>query len=277
MMKAMVYHEYGLPEVLQMQEIETPCVRDDELLVNVYAASVNWLDWHFLTGTPFLARMMAGLLKPKNNVLGIDLAGKVEIVGASVKQFQPGDEVFGTTSDGCFAEYVCVHEDEIQPKPTNITSEEAAASGAAAFVALQGLRDAGGIETGQRVLINGASGGVGGFAVQIAKSFGAEVTGVCSAENLDMVRSNGADHVIDYTQEDFTQHRGHYDLIFDVAAKRCFSDCKDALKTNGLYVTTEFSPGLALRGMWNSRTSSKKMIPLSPTPKKNPKNTTRFL
>jgi NADPH:quinone reductase-like Zn-dependent oxidoreductase len=275
MMKAMVYHEYGLQEVLQMQEIETPTVGEDEVLVKVYSASVNWLDWHFLTGTPFLARVMGGLLKPKNNVLGIDLAGKVEIVGASVKQFRPGDEVFGSTSDGCFAEYVCVHEDEILPKPTNITFEEAAAAGAAAFVALQGLCDAGGIETGNKVLIIGASGGVGSFAIQIAKSFGADVTGVCSTGNKDMVLSMGADHVIDYTQDDFTQNGGLYDLIFDTVAKHTFSDCKHVLCVDGIYVTTEFTPGLAIRGMWNSKTSSKKMIPLSP--KKPDKNDQVFI
>jgi NADPH:quinone reductase-like Zn-dependent oxidoreductase len=186
-MKAMVYDEYGPPEVLEFKDIEKSVFNDDEVLVKVYAASVNWLDWHFLTGRPFLARIMAGLLKPKNNVLGIDMAGKVEGVGANVKQFLPGDDVFGSTSDGCFAEYVCVHKDEIELKPSNITFEEAAAAGAAAFVALQGLSYAVGIEPGEKVLINGASGGVGSFAVQIAKSFGAEVTGICSTENLDMV------------------------------------------------------------------------------------------
>jgi NADPH:quinone reductase-like Zn-dependent oxidoreductase len=274
-MKAMVYNEYGPPEVLELQELEMPALNDDEVLVKVHTASVNWLDWHFLTGTPFLARIMAGLLKPKNNVLGVDLAGQVEVVGSNVVQFKPGDEVFGSTSDGCFAEYVCVHEDEIQPKPTDITFEEAAAAGAAAFVALQGLRDAGGIEPGQNVLINGASGGVGSFAVQIAKSFGAEVTGVCSTGNLDTVRSIGADHVIDYTQEDFTQNGGRYDLIFDAVAKRSFSDCKPVLSVNGIYLTTEFTPGLALRGLWNSFTSSNKMVPLSP--KKPNKNDQAFV
>jgi NADPH:quinone reductase-like Zn-dependent oxidoreductase len=269
-MKAIVYNKYGPPEVLGFQEIETPAVNDHELLVKVHAASVNWLDWHFLTGTPFLARIMAGLFKPKNNVLGIDLAGQVEVVGASVMQFRPGDEVFGSTSHGCFAEYVCVHKDEIQPKPTNITFEEAAAAGAAASVALQGLRDAGEIKAGQKVLINGASGGVGSFAVQIAKSFGTEVTGVCSAGNIDLVRSMGSDHVIDYTQDDFAQNGEFYNLIFDAVAKRSFSDCKHVLSTDGVYVTTEYSPGLALRGLLNSITSSVKFVPLSPhKPTKN--------
>jgi len=268
-MKAMVYDEYGPPDVLELQDIEMPAVYADEVLVQVHAAGVNWLDWHFLTGTPFLARLMAGPLKPKNKILGIDLAGRVEAIGASVTGFQPGDEVFGSTSGGCFAEYVRVHEEELQPKPANLSFEGAAAAGAAAFVALQGLRDAGKIQPGQMVLINGASGGVGTFAVQIAKSFGADVTGVCSTGNLDLVRSLGADHVIDYTEEDFTQSRQHYDLIFDAVAKRSYSDCKGVVSTKGIYVTTEFSPALAIRGLWNSITSHKKMIPLQPQkPKK---------
>jgi NADPH:quinone reductase-like Zn-dependent oxidoreductase len=176
-MKAMVYHEYGSPDVLELQEIEEPVVNDDQVLVRVQAASVNWLDWHFLTGTPFLARVMAGLRKPKHEVLGIDLVGRVEAVGADVKQSQPGDEVFGSSSHGCFAEYVCVSEAEVVAKPVNMSYEEAAAVPGAATPALQGLRDHGKVRSGQRVLINGASGGLGTFAVQLAKSFGAEVTG----------------------------------------------------------------------------------------------------
>jgi NADPH:quinone reductase-like Zn-dependent oxidoreductase len=269
-MKAMVYPEYGSPDTLELQEIEMPLINDDGVLVKVHAASLNWHDWHFLTGTPFMARIMAGgLLKPKNKVLGSDLAGRVEAVGANVKQFQPGDEVFGSTRHGCFAEYVGVSEDEVQLKPTNLTFEKAAAVVAAASTALQGLRDKGQIEPGQKVLINGASGGVGTFAVQIAKSFGAEVTGVCSTRNLDLVRSIGADHVIDYTQEDFTQREQRYDLIFDVVAKLSFSDCKRALSPQGIYVTTEFSPALALQGQWISMTGSKKMVPLLAKPPNN--------
>ena len=187
-MKAMVYHVYGSPDVLELQEIEKPVVKDDDVLVRVHAASVNWLDWHFLTGTPFLARIMAGLLKPKNKVLGIDVAGRVEAVGANVTQFQPGDEVFGSSSHGCFAEYVSVPEAEVVTKPANMAFEEVAAVPGAGIVALRALRDHGQIQPGQEVLINGASGGVGTFAVQIAKSFGAQVTGVCSTRNLDMVR-----------------------------------------------------------------------------------------
>jgi NADPH:quinone reductase-like Zn-dependent oxidoreductase len=257
----MVYHDYGSPDNLELQEIKVPAIEDDKVLVKVHAASVNWHDWHFLTGTPFMARIMAGgLLKPKNRVLGSDVAGRVEAVGANVKQFRPGDEVFGSTRHGCFAEYVRVSEEEVVTKPASITFEEAAAVGAAASTALQGLRDAGQINPGQQVLINGASGGVGTFAVQIAKSFGAIVTGVCSTRNLDMVRSIGADQVIDYTQEDFTQLGQRYDLIFDVAAKLSFSDCKRALAMQGVYVTTEFSPALALRGLWASMTGDQKLV-----------------
>jgi len=265
-MKAMVYHNYGSPDVLTLQEIEKPTPKDDEVLVKVHAAAVNWLDWHFLTGTPLLARIMAGLLKPKNKVLGIDLAGRVEAVGANVTQFQPGDEVFGSSSHGCFAEYVCVSEEGVVTKPANLTFEEVAAVPGAASPALQALRDHGQIQPGQKVLINGASGGVGTFAVQIAKSFGAKVTGVCSTRNLDMVRSIGADQVIDYTQEDFTQTGGRYDLIFDAVAKRSFSDCRRVLSPKGIYVTTEFSPALVLRGQWISMTGSQKMVPLPPKP-----------
>jgi NADPH:quinone reductase-like Zn-dependent oxidoreductase len=265
-MKAMVYHEYGSPDVLELQEIDEPVVNDDKVLVRVHAASVNWLDWHFLTGTPFLARMMAGLRKPKHEVLGIDMAGRVEAVGANVKQFQPGDAVFGSSSHGCFAEYVCVSEAEVVTKPANMSFEEVAAVPGAATPALQGLRDHGQIRPGQKVLTNGASGGVGTFAVQLAKSFGAEVTGVCSTRNLDLVRSIGADQVVDYTQEDFTQTGERYDLIFDVVAKRSFSDCKRALKPQGIYVTTEFSPVLALARLWKSMTGNQKMVPLPPKP-----------
>ena len=261
-MKAMVYHDYGPPDNLEMQEIETPAVRADQVLVKVHAASVNALDWHFLTGTPFLARIMAGgLLKPKQKILGVDLAGRVEVVGASVTRFQPGDEVFGGCgSGGAFAEYASASEDDLQPKPANVTFEEAAAAGAAAHTALQGLRDGGQIQAGQKVLINGASGGVGTFAVQIAKAFGARVTGVCSTRNLDMARSIGADQVIDYTREEFTKKDQRYDLIFDVAAKLSFSECKRALAPQGVYVTTEFSPVLVLRGLWASMTDDKRLV-----------------
>jgi NADPH:quinone reductase-like Zn-dependent oxidoreductase len=265
-MKAMVYHEYGSPGNLELEEVEEPLINDDQVLVSVRAASVNWLDYHFLTGTPFLVRLMAGLLKPKNKVLGIDVAGQVETVGANVKQFQPGDEVFGSGGHGCFAEYVCLSEAELVTKPANLSFEQVAAVPGAATPALQGLRDLGQVQPGQEVLINGASGGVGTFAVQLAKSFGAEVTGVCSTGNLDLVRSISADGVVDYTQDDFTQTGERYDLIFDVVAKRSFSDCKRALKPEGIYVTTEFSPVLALAGRWRSVTGNQTMAPLPPKP-----------
>jgi NADPH:quinone reductase-like Zn-dependent oxidoreductase len=265
-MKAMVYHEYGSPDNLKLEEIEMPAVKDDEVLVKVQATSVNWLDWHFLTGTPFLACLMAGLLKPKNKVLGIDLAGRVEAVGAKITQFQPGDEVFVSSSHGCFAEYVCVSEADLTMKPANLTFEEAAAVLGAAVTALHALRDHGNIQPGQQVLINGASGGVGTFAVQIAKSLGADVTGVCSTRNLDMVDAIGADHVFDYTQYDFTQNGEYYDLIFDAVAKRSFSDCERAVKPQGINITTAFSPVLALRARLASMARSKKMVPLPPKP-----------
>jgi NADPH:quinone reductase-like Zn-dependent oxidoreductase len=204
-MKAVVYHTYGSPDVLELAEIEKPTAGDDQILVKIRAASVNPLDWHYMRGEPYLVRPEAGWRKPKNPRLGVDLAGQVEAVGRDVTRFQPGDEVFGGRF-GAFAEYVCAREKSLAPKPANLTFEQAAALPVAGLTALQGLRDIGKIQPGQKVLINGAAGGVGTFAVQIAKSFGAHVTGVCSTRNLDLVRSLGADHVIDYTQENFT-HR----------------------------------------------------------------------
>lgn len=265
-MKAIVYHEYGSPDHLELSEIEAPYLKDGEVLVKIHTASVNWLDWHFLTGTPILTRIMAGLLKPKNQVLGIDFGGKVDTVGANVKQVTAGDEVFGSTSHGCYAEFVCVSEDNLVKKPAKMTFKEAAAVPATAITALHALRDHGQVHSGQKVLINGASGGVGTFAVQIAKAFGAEVTGVCSARNVDMVYTIGADVVVDYAQDDFTQKRARYDFIFDVVAKRSFLDCKRVLNPRGIYVTTEFSPVLALRGKWESINGTQKMVPLPPRP-----------
>jgi len=235
-MKAIVYERYGPPDVLELREIDRPVVTDDGVLVRVHATSVNPVDWHTMTGTPYLVRMMAGLLKPKSEFLGVDFAGTVEAVGRDVTQFQPGDEVFGARN-GAFAEYVCVREDRVvAQKPAGVTFEQAAAVGVAAISALQGLRDKGQIQQGQKVLINGASGGVGTFAVQIAKSFGAEVTGVCSTRNVDIVRSIGADHVIDYTQEDFTRSEQRYDLMLDVAGNRSWSDCKRVLNEKATLV-----------------------------------------
>lgn len=261
-MKAVVYEKYGLPDVLELREIEKPTPKDDEVLIKVQAASVTPLDWHFLTGKPYVARLMAGPLKPKRQVLGTDIAGRVEAVGSNFKLFQPGDDVFGISFvNGTFAEYLCVPEAEIQmvKKLAKTSYEQAAAIPYAGFTALVCLRNLGNIQAGQTVLINGASGGVGTHAIQMAKSFGAEVTGVCSSRNQDMVRSIGADHVVDYTQDDFTEMGQRYDLIFDVVRKRIFSDCKKALKPEGTYITTEMSPSLMLQKKWVAMTGKQKL------------------
>ena len=235
-MRAMVRSRFGSPDVLELKDIDRPVVADDGLLVRVRATSVNPADWYSLTGTPYLGRMAFGLLKPKLAVLGIDFAGTVESVGRNVKQFRPGDEVFGGTS-GAFAEYVTVPEQgAVVSKPANITFEQAGSVAVAAVTALQGLRDKGHVQAGQKVLINGASGGVGTFAVQIAKSFGAEVTAVCSTRNVDIVRSLGADHVIDYTLDDFTRSDERYDLMLDIAGSRSWSECKRVLKPQATLV-----------------------------------------
>ena len=233
-MKAMVYDRYGSPAVLELREIEEPDVTDEGVLVRVQAASVNPVDWHMLTGAPYLVRMEAGLRKPKREGLGVDFAGTVEAVGGSVTEFQPGDEVFGARN-GALAEYVCVRK-AVAHKPENVTVEQAAAAPVAAISALQGLRDKGSIQAGQQVLINGASGGVGTFAVQIAKSFGAEVTGVCSTRNVEIARSIGADHVIDYTQEDFTRNGRRYDLVLDIAGNRSWSELERVLSKRAAVV-----------------------------------------
>jgi len=266
-MKAIVYEEYGSPDVLELREIEKPTPKDDEVLIKVHAASVNAMDYRFLTGTPYLARIMAGLFKPRHKILGLDVAGRVEAVGTNFKQFQPGDEVFALSMNlGAFAEYLCVRESQIlmELKPAGMSFEEAAAVPFSALSAQTCLRDLGQIQAEQKILINGASGAVGTFAVQIAKSYGTEVTGVCSTRNLDMVRSIGADQVIDYTQDDFAQSEELYDLIFDAVRKRSFSDCKRALNPEGIYVITEFSPTLALQQQWISMTGSQKMVPMVP-------------
>ena len=269
-MKAIVYHKYGSPDVFELEEVQKPAPKDDEVLVKVHAASANPADWHLLRATPFFARLMVGLLKPKYKILGSDIAGRVEAVGRNVKQFQPGDEVFGdkfACGWGGFAEYVSVAEDRLALKPANISFEEAASVPLAAFTALQGLRDKGQIQPGQKVLVNGASGGVGTFAVQIAKSFGAEVTGVCSTRNLDMVRSIGADQVIDYTQEDFTKNGQHYDLIYCAVGNRSAAHYKRALNPNGICVVAGFTTmahmvfQVLFLGSWASMTGSKKSVP----------------
>ena len=261
-MKAIVYEKYGPPEVLQLQEVAKPTPRDDEVLVRVHAASINYGDKALVKGKPFLVRLMGyGLLKPKNTIPGGDVAGQVEAVGKEVKQFQPGDQVFGDIGEcgfGAFAEYVAVPVRALAAKPANLTYEEAAAVPQAVVVALQGLRDRGQIQAGQKVLINGASGGVGTFAVQIAKSFGTEVTAVCSARNLDMVRSIGADYVIDYTQEDFTQNEHRYDLIFDIVANHPIADYMRALRPKGIYVACAFNPASLFLGPLISKAEGKK-------------------
>lgn len=240
-MKAILFREYGSPDVLTLEEVDKPALKDDRVLVKIYAAAANPLDWHRMRGAPFVARLDGGLRKPSDPRLGADLAGRVEAVGAGITQFKPGDEVFGEIGAGSFAEYASVRESALALKPANISFEEAAAVPVAALTALQGLRDKGQIKAGQKVLVNGASGGVGTFTVQIAKSFGAEVTGVCSTRNLDMVRSIGADHVIDYTREDFTRDGRRYDLIYDAVGNRSVSDYKRALNPGGVCVIAGFT------------------------------------
>ena len=233
-MKAIVQHKYGPPDdVLALTEIDRPVVDDGDVLVRIHAASIHIGDYYGITGVPYVMRPVFSLSRAKNRVPGTDIAGTVEAVGKSVNQLRPGDEVFGWCK-GAFAEYAAVSEDALAPKPANFTFEQAAAVGVSAFTALQGLRDQGKVQSGQKVLITGASGGVGTFAVQIAKSFGADVTGVCSTRNVDMVRSIGADQVIDYTQEDFTQSGQRYDLILDNVGNHSLPDTRGALTPEGM-------------------------------------------
>ena len=244
-MKAILYTTYGSPDVLQLKEVAKPTPKAHEVLVKVYAASANPADWHLLRGEPFLARLEAGLLKPKNIRLGADVAGRVEAIGSNVTQLQVGDAVFGELpldGLGSFAEYICAPEALVALKPTNLTFEQAASVPLAAFTALQGLRDKGQLRPGQKVLINGASGGVGTFAVQLAKALGAAaVTGVCSTRNVELVRSIGADQVIDYTQTDFTRTGQRYDLIFDAVGNRSVADLKRALTPAGIASVAGFT------------------------------------
>jgi 2-desacetyl-2-hydroxyethyl bacteriochlorophyllide A dehydrogenase len=239
-MKAIVQTEYGSPDVLSLQEVDKPIVTANGVLVRVRATSVNAGDWHLMRGDPFLTRLMfGGILKPKIQILGMDIAGTVEEVGKDVTQFQVGDEVFGDLSEcgfGAFAEYVCATEAALSLKPTNISFEQAATVPLAALTALQGLRDCGRVKSGQKVLINGASGGVGSFAVQIAKALGAEVTAVCSTNKMEMMKTLGANHIIDYTQTDITKNGHEYDLILDAAAYRSIFDYAPILKPEGTYV-----------------------------------------
>lgn len=265
MMKAMAYHTYGSPDVLNLEEVQKPVPQDDEVLVKVVAASVAAGEWHLLRADPFMIRFMSGLLKPKYKILGAAVAGRVEAVGRNVKHFQPGDAVFGDLSlsgFGAFAEYVAAPEAAFALKPINATFEQAATVPVSAVTALQGLRQ-GQIQPGQQVLIYGASGGVGTFAVQIAKALGAEVTAVCSTSKMELMRSLGADQVIDYTQEDFTQNGQRYDLILAVNGYQPLSAYQRALSPKGIYVMTGGATAqmfeAMLLGPWRSRNSSQKM------------------
>jgi NADPH:quinone reductase-like Zn-dependent oxidoreductase len=264
--KAVVYQKYGSPDVLQLEEVEKPALADDEVRVKIYAVSINAADWRRMKGEPTLARLLlGGFRKPKYPILGSDIAGRVEAVGRSVTQFQPGDEVFAGIGVGGFAEYAAVRESRLLSKPAGISFEAAAAVPIAGVTALQALRDHGRIQAGQKVLINGASGGVGTFAVQLAKAFGGEVTGVCSKRNLDAARRIGADHAIDYTSEDFTRNGCRYDLIIDIAANHSVSDYKRALGPQGICVCIGFSslPHLIrfrLAASFASRTGSQKFV-----------------
>ncbi len=235
-MKAVVQSKYGKPEVLTVQEVDKPTIDDDQVLVRISASTVNPADWHYMTGTPFLVRVGGGgLLRPKKLIPGLDLAGVVEEVGRNVTEFEPGDEVFGESS-ATYAEYSAVAERHIAHKPKNLTMEQAASLGVAAYTAIQGLRDKGRLTPGQSVLVNGASGGVGTFAVQFAKAMGATVTAVCSSRNVEMVQSIGADHVIDYTKDDYAKHDGGFDLILDTVGNRTLADNRRVMKPNAVYV-----------------------------------------
>lgn len=263
-MKAVVFTRYGSPDVLEFAEVDQPIPKDDEVLIEVRAVSINDWDWGLLQGTPFVNRLLYGLLKPKKRILGSDIAGRIAAVGKNVKRFQPGDEVFGDLSGewGGFAEYVCAREKALALKPATMSFAEAAAIPQAAMLAVQGLRDKGQIRPGERLLINGAGGGVGTFAVQIAKSYGAEVTGVDSTAKLDLLGSMGFDHIIDYTQTDFTRNGRRYDLILDVKTNRSVFDYARALDLNGRYVTVGGSMArlfqLLILRPWISMFSKKK-------------------
>ena len=259
-MKAIVCTKYGPPDVLELEDVGKPAIKDNELLVKVYATTVSSMDWRFRQGKNIIARMKAGLTKPKNPIFGVELAGEIESVGKDVKLFKQGDQVYGVTRSGAHAEYVCMPEENVAMKPTNMTYEEAAAVPFGACVALQFLGDYGGIQSGQKVLIYGASGSVGTYAVQLAKYFGAEVTGVCSTANVEMVKSLGADKIIDYTKEDFTKEGQAYDIIFDAVGKSSFSKCKSSLNQKGIYLSTVATIPVLLQMLWTSKKGSKKAI-----------------
>jgi NADPH:quinone reductase-like Zn-dependent oxidoreductase len=285
-MKAIVQDRYGSPDVLELRDIDTPVPADNEVLVRVQAASVNARDWHVMRGDPYLARMAFGLRRPKLKIRGTDFAGRVEAVGGNVSGLRPGDEVYGEF-DGAFAEYVCASDDVVGPKPTNLTFEQAAAVPLAGNTALMGLRDAAKVQPGQRVLINGASGGVGTFAVQIAKLFGAEVAGVCRTRNVELVRSLGADHVIDYTRDDFSRAGHRYDVIFDLVGNRSLADFRRALTPAGVLVLSGggvseggsmFGPlGLVIKGQFMSRFVRQRLLTVTAKPSKENLATLRDL
>ncbi len=258
-MKAIVQARYGSPDVLQLKDLGKPVLRDDEVLVRVRAAAVNIGDWHLLRGVPYAMRGVTGPRKPRREIPGLDIAGHVESVGSDVRQLQAGAEVFGWCK-GAFAEYASAAENTLLPKPANLTFEQAAAVGDSAFTALAAVRDQGKVQPVHRVLINGASGGVGTFAVQIAKSFGANVTGVCSTRNVEMIRSLGADQVIDYTNDDFTQTEQAYDVMLDLVGTRSLSDCRRALTPRGTYVVV----GVRDMGRWFGLGRQTKALLLSP-------------
>ncbi|MGF1601999.1 MAG: NAD(P)-dependent alcohol dehydrogenase [Thermosynechococcaceae cyanobacterium] len=284
-MRAIVQSEYGSTDVLSLQDVAQPRLQDNGVRVNVHAASVHAGDWHLMRGTPFLIRLiMGGLFKPKYPILGCDIAGTVAAVGKDVTQLKPGDQVFGDLSEcgfGAFAEYACPPETALVLKPTNLSFAEAATVPVSALAALQGLQDVGKVQAGQNVLINGASGGVGSFAIQIAKAFGAEVTGVCSTQKIEMVRSLGADHIIDYTQTDCTQTGQQYDLIFDAAAYRSVFDYLPALMPEGTYVIVGGSTArifqVMLLGPWISKTSHRNVKFLTSQPNQDDLTTLKEL
>ncbi len=261
-MKAVLYTKYGSPEVLELKEIEKPMPKDNEVLIKIHAATVSAVDSIFRKGDDFFARMATGLFKPKNPVLGDDFAGEVEAAGKNVKRFKIGDKVYGATvGGGAHLEYLTVSEDgAVALKPDNMTFEEAACIPYGGLTALPFLRDTAKIQTGQKILIIGASGSVGTFAVQLAKYFGAEVTGVCSTMNIELVKSLGADRVMDYKKEDFTKSGKHYDIIFDTVGKSSFTESKGSLKTGGLFMTTYITLGILFQMLWTSKIGSKKAV-----------------